>query len=1530
MSAQTFTQLSQPGIGPATTQHVELYDVDADGNLDLFFSNLTQFGYRLGSSNGVFGSFNALATANDTRGFVFADYNNDGLDDIILGVNDPDRGLSNNGDGTYTNNSTGIGGLTITLDVADLNNDGFVEAVNSGGNIYLNGGNSSPRFSIPAYNNLNGGSFPAGFNPGEFQFSDLDSDGDADIVVANRGGQNIIFETVSVVGTTYSYNLYKFSAGSGDSRRIAVVDFDLDGNLDIVNLQRGLSHTISFGKGGLLSDEGANWDDVTLSALPTIDSRDVEVFDFNYDGLTDILISGDAGEAYLLRNAGGRVFTLEQSFSISSSNIFDATIGDVDRNGSPDIVFGINGASDQVWVNNLLPNPTPSFSSSALSPAATAFVVNIDFTETVIGFELSDIQVSNATLNEFTEIVTGQSYSMLVTPVSNGLVTLDIPAGIAVDIDNNANEPATQFSISADLMSATFNEDLPITCNGGTGAVSYSVSGGTSPYDFQWLGTGSNGQYISNFDLFTSAVGDENYTVNIRDANGYMITRTFLLSQPEELTFTASITDLDCNNEPIGEIAIVAEGGTGPYEYTIDGGNTFQTAALFTSLNGGVYSVGVRDANNCLTLPYSSITVSEPAAAAFTAGSASSTATTYGNSITYDVSGNAATTHWHVTNIDGGVISINNNALTSGDFVVAVNPITSLSLNPTSAGTISFDIQAAASDREGCLGGSIENVSIPVSRASLAITANDQTKSYGEENPSLTVSYAGFVNGEDENVLSTLPFVTTSADAASAVGDYDIIASAAIADNYLISYIDGTLTINQAALTVVANNQSITYGASFPTLGGTLSGVVNNDNISALYSTPADGQSIGAFDIVATLNDPDNKLSNYTVSNTSGTLTIAPADLAAIANNKAIVFGDAIPTLDGILTGVVNGDDISASYQTTATSNSNAGTYPITVSLTDPDTRLGNYSVSQTDGTLTIAKADQQIIFSAIEDIDLANANSVTLTATSDSGFPVTYSLDQGDGSISGNTLTVNATGNFTVSASQPGDNNFNAAPNVSQSFQVTDSRKTDQTITFASLSDKAYGDAPFTLTATATSQLTVSYTATGPVSIVNGEVTILGAGEAVISAAQEGDNSFNPAPTVSQTLMINKATLSATADDQQISFGDDLPSYTISYAGFIGSDEASDLVDVPSATSIATLTSDVGTYTIIPAGGSDLNYDFNYINGTLTIIKADQAITFPSIADIDISNSTTVNLLATSDAALSIAYSLDEGDGSIAGDILTINSTGNFTVTATQVGNANYNAAQPISRSFVVTDSRKQDQTISFSSINEQVYGDNLTLNATASSSLPIDYALTVGSGTIANGVLTIEGVGSYEITASQSGNSDFNPAQDVIQTFEATKAPLNASADNVLITEGDDIPTLTITYSGFKLMDDLTDIDTTPMVSTTATPQSGAGTYPISLTGGTDDRYVLNLINGTLTIESVLGGIAEENIEIYPNPAIGTLKVKGTTFDSLKLFDLEGRLVFEVRSSNISLEGISKGVYFLRLYKEDQEIHSQKLIIN
>ena len=63
------------------------------------------------------------------------------------------------------------------------------------------------------------------------------------------------------------------------------------------------------------------------------------------------------------------------------------------------------------------------------------------------------------------------------------------------------------------------------------------------------------------------------------------------------------------------------------------------------------------------------------------------------------------------------------------------------------------------------------NGTLTVTSAVLAITANDQTKAYGAVNPALTVSYSGFVNGDTPASLTTPPIVTTTATAASSVGD---------------------------------------------------------------------------------------------------------------------------------------------------------------------------------------------------------------------------------------------------------------------------------------------------------------------------------------------------------------------------------------------------------------------------------------------------------------------------------------------------------------------------------------------------------------------------------------------------------------------------------------------------------------------------------------------------------------------------------------------------------------------------------------
>src|SRR5206468_936025 len=151
-----------------------------------------------------------------------------------------------------------------------------------------------------------------------------------------------------------------------------------------------------------------------------------------------------------------------------------------------------------------------------------------------------------------------------------------------------------------------------------------------------------------------------------------------------------------------------------------------------------------------------------------------------------------------------------------------------------------------------------------------------------------------------------------------------------IATNYSITFSNGSLTVTPYALAVVANNQTRAYGATNPTLTGTLTGVQNGDGITANYSSTADPtSSVGTYAIVPTLNDPNSRLTNYSVIISNGTLTVTPAALSVAADDKSRVFGSANPTLTGTVTGVQNGDGITATYSTSAAPTSPVGSYGI-------------------------------------------------------------------------------------------------------------------------------------------------------------------------------------------------------------------------------------------------------------------------------------------------------------------------------------------------------------------------------------------------------------------------------------------------------------------------------------------------------------------------------------------------------------------------------------------------------------------------
>lgn len=84
---------------------------------------------------------------------------------------------------------------------------------------------------------------------------------------------------------------------------------------------------------------------------------------------------------------------------------------------------------------------------------------------------------------------------------------------------------------------------------------------------------------------------------------------------------------------------------------------------------------------------------------------------------------------------------------------------------------------------------------LTVTKAPLTITAQSYTRMEGDPNPSLEVTYSGFKNGETDDVLTQKPTVSTTATQNSAPGTYDINVSDAMAQNYTMNYVKGTLTV---------------------------------------------------------------------------------------------------------------------------------------------------------------------------------------------------------------------------------------------------------------------------------------------------------------------------------------------------------------------------------------------------------------------------------------------------------------------------------------------------------------------------------------------------------------------------------------------------------------------------------------------------------------------------------------------------------------------------------------------------------------
>ncbi len=271
---------------------------------------------------------------------------------------------------------------------------------------------------------------------------------------------------------------------------------------------------------------------------------------------------------------------------------------------------------------------------------------------------------------------------------------------------------------------------------------------------------------------------------------------------------------------------------------------------------------------------------------------------------------------------------------------------------------VTYFFAATASESAGPESGFSNEVLYYV-RPVLTVTADSASRPYGQTNPPFTATYSGFVNGETVSVLTGTLLGTSAAQTNSPVGLYPIHVSGQSAANYTIQYLDGTLSVTSAPLLVQALNSSRAYGQTNPPFAATLTGFVNGENQGVLsgtlaFATPAQTNSpLGQYPIIPT----GLTATNYSLSFSNGTLTVSACALVASADNQSRIYGAANPVLTGRLAGVQSGDNITASYSTAATAASPVGSYPITVTLSDPNQRLANYSVSTNNGTLSIGPA---------------------------------------------------------------------------------------------------------------------------------------------------------------------------------------------------------------------------------------------------------------------------------------------------------------------------------------------------------------------------------------------------------------------------------------------------------------------------------------------------------------------------------------------------------------------------------------------
>jgi uncharacterized repeat protein (TIGR02543 family) len=834
---------------------------------------------------------------------------------------------------------------------------------------------------------------------------------------------------------------------------------------------------------------------------------------------------------------------------------------------------------------------------------------------------------------------------------------------------------------------------------------------------------------------------------------------------------------------------------------------------------------------------------------------------------------------------DGTALINSGYTITSGSFVgtdglASVAVTGSQTLVGSSANTITGHTLAA-----GTKAGNYTITYMPgtltVNTASIAITitANSNSKTY--DGTALTDSgytYTGTLANGD--TISSVTVTGSQTDAGSSANK----ASAAkimhgtddVTANYVITYTDGTLTVNPVAIELTANSASKAYDGMALTDSGysiTSGSFVGTDGLASVTVTGSQtlvGSS--ANTITGHTLATGTKAGNYTITYMPGTLTVNTASIAIkiTANSNSKTY-DGTALTDGgyTYTGTLaNGDTISSvtvtGSQTDAGSSANKASAAKIMHGTDDVT--ANYQIAYTDGTLKVDPVAVEL-----------TANSATKpydgTALTDSGYSISNGKFVGtDGlasvTVTGSQTLVGSSANtITGHTLKEGTNSANYAITYKPgTLEVTNENPIAITIT-ANSASKTYDGTSLSDSGYKLTKGTLANGDTITSVTVTGSQTDAGSSSNAISLAviKHGDDDVTAnynITYVNGTLTVKPVAIELTANSDTKTYdGTALinSGYTITSGSFVGTDGLASVAVTGSQTLVGSSANTITGHTLA-AGTKAGNYTITYMPGTLTVNTASIAITITAN-----SNSKTYDGTALTDSGYTYTGTLANGD-----TISSVTVTGSQTDAGSSANKASaakiMHGTDDVTANYVIT---YTDGTLTVNPVAIELTANSASKAYDGMALTDSGYSITSGSFVGTDGLASVTVTGSQTLVGSSANTitghtlATGTKAGNYTITYMPGTLTVNTASIAIKITANSNSKTYdgtALTDGGYTYTGTLANGDTISSVTVTGS-QTDAGSSAnkasaAKIMHGTDDvtaNYQIAYTDGTLKVDPV-----------------------------------------------------------------------------